>query len=191
VLCDDDGKVQGLLLTYSSQNSKWEDITSTRGFPISLLKPTLKSLKRGEIPKSYGLDVEFRTMRIVDAKNYGLSDKWVKKVESASNSKYTLLYIINILDSTSPAGKSLEVGDIVLTINGNMVTRMDELPSAIHYSEEVDMVKYFIIFHRKIFFFFNFVNIFCFVYRYYCVMEKKLTLKWQQRHIMKKRLHIL
>ena len=33
------------------------------------------------------------------------------------------------------------MGDIVLMINGNMITRMDELPAAIHYSEEVDMVK--------------------------------------------------
>lgn len=145
MLCDDDGKVQGLWLNYSLQNSKWEDITTTRGFPISLVKPTLNSLKRGEIPKLYGLDVEFRTMRIVDAKNYGLSDGWVYKIESASNSKHTLLYILSILDSTSPAGKLLEVGDIVLMINGNMITRMDELPAAIHYSEEVDMVKYFIL----------------------------------------------
>src|SRR4051794_41398696 len=108
-------------------------------------------------------------MRIVDAKNYGLSDEWVKKVESASNSKHTLLYILNILDSASPAGKLLEVGDLVLMMNGHMVTRMSDLPAAFHYSEEVDMVSMLYIYYEV--FFFNFiVYSFFFFYSCYYVM---------------------
>ncbi|RIA90832.1 trypsin-like cysteine/serine peptidase domain-containing protein [Glomus cerebriforme] len=140
VLCDGDGKVQGLWLTYSYQNDNCEEITYMKGFPISLIKPTLKSLKDGETPILHGLDVEFRTMRIVEAKNYGLSDEWVKKIESIKNSNHTLLHIINILDSTSPAGKLLKVGDIILMINGNIITKMSDLPAAIHYSKEVEIL---------------------------------------------------
>jgi hypothetical protein len=141
VLCDSDGKVQGLWLNYSSQNEKNKDITFMNGLPISLVKPVLEPLKRGETPKLRGIDVEFWTMRIAAARALGLSDEWVKKVESAPNSKHTLLYILNILDSTSSAGKLLEVGDLVLMMNGRMVTRMSDLPAAYHYSEEVDMVN--------------------------------------------------
>ncbi|RIA99361.1 trypsin-like cysteine/serine peptidase domain-containing protein [Glomus cerebriforme] len=140
VLCDADGKVQGLWLNYSSQNEKNKDITFMSGLPISLVKPVLEPLKRGEFPKLRGLDVEFWTMRIAAARALGLSDEWVRKVESAPNSKHTLLYILNILDSTSSAGKLLEVGDLVLMMNGRMVTRMSDLPAAFHYSEEVEMV---------------------------------------------------
>ncbi|RGB42648.1 trypsin-like cysteine/serine peptidase domain-containing protein [Rhizophagus diaphanus] len=140
VLCEEDGKVQGLWLTYSSQNDNWEEISFIKGFPISLIKPTMISLKNGEEPILYSLDVEFRTIRLVEAKNYGLSDDWVKKIESSKNSRHNLLSIINILDSASPAGKLLKVGDIVLTINDKIITKMADLPAAIYYSKEVDLL---------------------------------------------------
>jgi len=135
-LCDVDGKVQGLWLTYASQDGDF-----MCGLQISLVKPALEILKRGEFPELRGLNVEFWTMKMVKAKFLGLSSEWIKKVESTPNSKNSLLYILNILDTTSPAGKLLKVGDIVLTMNGNMVTRMNDLPAAFHYSEEVDMAS--------------------------------------------------
>src|SRR5688572_5755515 len=106
-------------MTYSTQNEKKHNTIFIKGFPISLVKPTLKSIKNGELPKLHDLDVEFRTMRIAKAKDLGLSEGWVKKVESIPNSKHKLLFVLNILDSTSPSGKLLQVGDIILTINGN------------------------------------------------------------------------
>jgi hypothetical protein len=144
VLCDGDGKVQGLWLTYSMQHENYTNGSYIAGFPISLVKPILKSLKNGEVPKLHDLDVEFRTMRIAEAKDHGLSDEWVKKIESIPNSKCKLLYVLNILDSTSNSGKLLKMGDIFLTINGNIVTQMDDLPMAFHYLEEVDIVRFFI-----------------------------------------------
>ncbi|CAB4482019.1 uncharacterized protein OCT59_029483 [Rhizophagus irregularis] len=140
VLCDNDGKVQGLWLVYSLQNNKQQNIAYKKGFSISLVKPTINSLKLGEIPKLYCLDVEFFIIKLSKAKYYGLSDEWVKKVESIPNSKYSLLRVLNILDSTSPSGKLLKVGDIVLKINDNMITKMSDLSMAYHYSEEVDML---------------------------------------------------
>src|SRR4051794_14501332 len=77
VLCDYDGKVQGLWLTYSSQVDFLETVFLT-GFPISLLKPTLDLLKCGKFPKLHGLDVEFWTMGIAEARDLGLSDEWVR-----------------------------------------------------------------------------------------------------------------
>jgi len=119
---------------------KKQNTRFVRGFPISLVKPTLKSIKDGETPKLHDIDFELRSMRIAKAKDLGLSDEWVKKIESVPNSKHKLLFVFNILDSTSPSGKLLEVGDIILMIDGKMVTRMDDLPMAYHYSEEVDIL---------------------------------------------------
>ncbi|RIA99412.1 trypsin-like cysteine/serine peptidase domain-containing protein [Glomus cerebriforme] len=140
VLCDGDGKVQALWLNYYLQNEKYHNILNKKGVPKSLVEPTLKSLKNGELPKLYSLDVEFGTIQIVKAKDHGLSDEWVKRFESIPNSKYELLRILHILDSTSRSGKLLEVGDIILMINGNLVSRMSDLSVAFHYSEEVDVL---------------------------------------------------
>jgi len=93
------------------------------------------------MPKLHNLNVEFWTMRIAPARTLGLTDKWVRKIEEVPNSKHTLLYVLNILETASPAGKLLKVGDLVLKMNGKVVTRMSDLPIVIHNSKTVDMVS--------------------------------------------------
>nr|CAG8646912.1 9767_t:CDS:2 [Entrophospora candida] len=142
VLCNEEGKVQALWLKYSSQNENEKDYIFFCGLPISLVKPTVELIKKGEHPELRGLNVEFWTRRISTARAYGLPNDWIKKIESAPNSKHTMLYVLNILDFTSPAGKLLKVGDIVLKMNRNLVTRMADLPKAYNEAEEVDMLVF-------------------------------------------------
>ncbi|CAG8601096.1 9341_t:CDS:2, partial [Racocetra fulgida] len=139
VLCESNGRVQAIWLKYSSQNDSENDYIFYCGLPISIVLPTIEMIKIGQYPQLRGLNVEFWTRRIATARAYGLSVEWIKRIESAANSKYTMLYVLNILDFTSPAGKLLKVGDIVLMMNDRLVTRMADLPRAYHQSEEVDM----------------------------------------------------
>ncbi|KAI8580689.1 hypothetical protein K450DRAFT_173290 [Umbelopsis ramanniana AG] len=141
LLCDDEGNVQGLWVNYSSQNEKGKDISFMCGLPINLVRPVIDPLIRGEKPELRGLDVEFWTMRIAAARTLGLSDAWVKKVEQSKNSRHTLLYVLNTLDERSESAKLLKVGDIILSLNGNIVTRMAEL-SVVQNMERVQMVVF-------------------------------------------------
>ncbi|RIB12352.1 trypsin-like cysteine/serine peptidase domain-containing protein [Gigaspora rosea] len=140
VLCESNGKIHALWLKYSSQNDSENDYIFFCGLPISIVLPTIEMIKVRKYPQLRGLNVEFWTRRIATARAYGLSTEWIKKIESAPNSKHSMLYVLNILDFTSPAGKLLKVGDIVLMMNGRLVTRMADLPAAYHQSEEVDML---------------------------------------------------
>lgn len=140
VLCESNGKVHAIWLKYSSQNDSENDYIFFCGLPISIVLPTIEMIKIRKYPQLRGLNVEFWTRRIATARAYGLSTEWIKKIESAPNSKHSMLYVLNILDFTSPAGKLLKVGDIVLMMNGRLVTRMADLPAAYHQSEEVDML---------------------------------------------------
>ncbi|CAG8506021.1 3909_t:CDS:2 [Cetraspora pellucida] len=140
VLCESNGRVQAIWLKYSSQNDSENDYIFYCGLPIAIVLTTIEMIKVGKYPQLRGLNVEFWTRRIATARAYGLSAEWIKRIESAKNSKHTMLYVLNILDFTSPAGKLLKVGDIVLMMNGRLVTRMADLPRAYHQSEEVDML---------------------------------------------------
>ena len=78
-------------------------------------------------------------MRIAAARIVGLSDEWIKKIENAPGSKYQIMYILNILNSNSPAARLLNIGDIVLSIDGKVITRMDDL-SEICTKPSIEMV---------------------------------------------------
>ncbi|KAF9201002.1 serine protease [Haplosporangium sp. Z 27] len=130
VLCNNEGEVQALWVNYSSQDEKGNDITFMSGLDISAVKIVLEPLMRGEYPKLRALDVEFWTMRIAAARSLGLTDAWVQKIESDPNSKHSLLYVLSLLDSTSPCSQMLRVGDIILELEGKVATGMSDLERA-------------------------------------------------------------
>ncbi|KAF9416024.1 serine protease, partial [Entomortierella beljakovae] len=127
VLCDGEGRVQALWVNYSSQDDKGNDISFMSGLDISCVYSVLEPFKKGEYPKLNGLDAEFWTMRIAAARSLGLTDQWVQKIESNPCSKHSLLYVLSLLDSTSPCSQMFRVGDIILELEGKVATGMKDL----------------------------------------------------------------
>ncbi|KAI8338055.1 trypsin-like cysteine/serine peptidase domain-containing protein [Chlamydoabsidia padenii] len=147
LLTTEDGLVQGLWVSYSSQNEKARDTSFMSGISSSLIRPTLDRmiLRDGDDnddgnPLTFkGLDAEFWTMRLAAARTLGLSDDWIKQIEVSGSTRHTLLYVLNILDERSALAKVLKVGDLVLTIQGKLVTRMTDL-TCLQDLDSVDMV---------------------------------------------------
>lgn len=145
---DADGNVHALWVSYSTQNEKGKDLAFMSGLPASLVRPTLERFvqqyKNGtQQPVVFkGLDVEMWTMRLAAARTLGLSDDWVRKVEQSGSTRHTLLYVLSILDERSPSAKVLNVGDVILSMNGNLVTRMSDLMRLHDHGDSVEMVSY-------------------------------------------------
>ncbi|KAF9930264.1 hypothetical protein FBU30_000684 [Linnemannia zychae] len=130
VLCDSEGLVQALWVNYSSQDEKGSDITFMSGLDVECVTQVIEPFKRGEYPRLRGLDVEFWTMRIAAARSLGLADEWVRRIESDPTSKHSLLYVLSLLDATSPCSQMLKVGDIILELEGRVATGMKDLERA-------------------------------------------------------------
>lgn len=146
LLTTEEGKVQGFWLSYSSQNDKGKDISFMSGLSASLVRPTIDRFLAGDTtPVFKGLDVELWTMRIAAARTLGLSDDWVRKVEQSGSTRHTLLYVLSILDERSPSAKVLNVGDVILSMNGNLVTRMSDLMHLHDHGDSVEMVGFKIV----------------------------------------------
>ncbi|RCH87295.1 serine protease, partial [Rhizopus stolonifer] len=140
LMTDDEGLVHALYVSYSSQNEKGKDISFMSGLSGTLVKPTIDQfIEHGDKMTLKGLDVELWTMRIAAARTLGLSDTWVKKIEESSSTRHTLLYVLNVLDERSPCAKVLNVGDVILSLDGQLVTRMSHL-MLVHQQDTVDMV---------------------------------------------------
>ncbi|ORX94491.1 trypsin-like serine protease [Basidiobolus meristosporus CBS 931.73] len=138
VLCNAEGQVLALWINYSSQDDKQKDISFMTGFSVDHLRPVVEPLSNGESPKLRTVDVEFWTLRIAAARTLGLTDEWVQRLESSGANQHTLLYVLSLLSSNSPVSKVLNVGDVVLEMNGKIVNKMGDL-AQLNKEEEVEM----------------------------------------------------
>lgn len=127
VLADEtDGSVQALWLSFSSQNDSGKDVQFMSGLSVDLIEPMIEKYMNGN-PCIRALDVEFWTMGVSSARDLGVPAKWIKKIESTSGSKHRFYYILNLTDVLSPCASILKVGDVILQMNGEVVTNMADI----------------------------------------------------------------
>jgi len=119
VIASQDGKVRALWVTYIVPGDK-NDIQVQHGLSVQLLEPVLSS------PSSmFSLPAELWTMKLSQARELGLSEAWVAKVEAAQHSRHTILQVLGV--PASEAKRHLHAADIVLDVNGVTPTRLSDI----------------------------------------------------------------
>jgi pro-apoptotic serine protease NMA111 len=78
----------------------------------------------------YSFEAEFDVQSLAVARELGLSDEWVKRLE-AHNPQRRQVLSINRLVAGSPAAALLEPGDVLLAIDGKVVNRFREVERAV------------------------------------------------------------
>jgi pro-apoptotic serine protease NMA111 len=151
VLCADDGLIWALWLSYLGDRHGSADVEFYNGLPTPYLKPLIDTLRKGEKPNLRILGCEFHSIELSSARTRGVSDEWIKKVEEASEDRHAF-FMVRRVDAELAKKKrllkegisrkitSLTVGDIVLSCNGKIVTRMYDL-NVQYAAESVDLVS--------------------------------------------------
>ncbi|KAI1265602.1 Pro-apoptotic serine protease NMA111 [Xylariaceae sp. FL1019] len=136
VLVDGEGNVQALWLTYLGERvhgSRDEE------YHLGLATPTLLSvlsqIQQGNIPKLRMLSMEFRPIAMSQARIMGVSEDWIHKVAEANKHSHHLFMVSKRTFERGSHPSVLLEGDIILTLNGNMITRVSELD--VMYSQEI------------------------------------------------------
>lgn len=122
------------------------------GLPTPYLGPIISSLRRGEKPNLRILGCEFHSIELSSARSRGVSDEWIEKVEKASDDRHAF-FMVRRLDAEVDAEKKrvleeglpqvnnlLIKGDIILSCNGKIVTRMYDL-NVQYAAQSVDLVR--------------------------------------------------
>ncbi|KAI9793967.1 MAG: hypothetical protein M1833_000485 [Piccolia ochrophora] len=126
VLVADDGTVHALWLSYlgerSSSSSK--DIEYHLGLATPTLLSTVRQIQRGEVPKLRMLNAEFNTVQMSQARIMGVSEEWIQQVE-ADNPERHQLFMVRKVECGHE--QSLQEGDVILSLNGKLITRVSEL----------------------------------------------------------------
>ena len=96
------------------------------GLPSSFIRPVTDALARGEVPEVYGLGADLAGTALVEARDRGLPDSWVTVLQQKDPERREVLQIYRV-HGESPAFGVLRDTDLLLAIDGEPVTRMDEI----------------------------------------------------------------
>jgi S1-C subfamily serine protease len=78
----------------------------------------------------YSFEAEFDVESLAAARKLGLPDSWVRRLEQHDQDRRQVLSIDRLV-AGSPAARLLEPGDLVLAIDGNVVSRFREVERAV------------------------------------------------------------
>ncbi|PMD37767.1 trypsin-like serine protease [Hyaloscypha variabilis F] len=148
ILMDDDGIVQALWLT-SLHYAGYSDVYRYYGLATSTIFPVISRVRQGEVPKLRFLSVEFEAITMSQARDMKVSEEWIGKVEVANPSCHQLFKVKKRTIQSDDKSKALLEGDIVLTLNSGIITRLSELDinddaesldaRVVRYGEEVNL----------------------------------------------------
>ena len=128
VLADKDGTVRAFWLSCDGE----EDKMYTMGVNVTDIMWELEFLRDGKLPDLKIIDVEFGSILIATARINGVPESWIKQIEDHATDKLQFLYVPSV--STNLDNKpacDLKPGDIVLSVNGKLITRFRDVDSII------------------------------------------------------------
>ncbi|KAI1386413.1 Pro-apoptotic serine protease NMA111 [Hypoxylon trugodes] len=136
VLVDKEGTVQALWLTYLGERSSGSrDEEYHLGLATPTLLPVVSQIQQGQDPKLRMLPVEFRAIAMSQARVMGVSEDWINKVFEANKHTHQLFMVSKCTFERDNRPTVLREGDIILTLNGKIITRVSELD--VMYSHEI------------------------------------------------------
>lgn len=131
VVINDKGQVSATWSSFAYQ-AGGESEQFNRGIPSELVSEFVDVVRSGD--PVYSLDAEYVYLPLFAARKLGLDEEWLDKLE-AHNPKGRRALNVSRLVAGSPAAKALRNGDMILAIDGKIVTTYRELERAVQKPE--------------------------------------------------------
>jgi S1-C subfamily serine protease len=127
VLSNEAGQVIGLWSSYAIENGR-DLAQENRGVPIDDVATMLDHIHSGT--PLHSLETELIPMQLADARQLGLSQEWLKKLELHDGNERQALMVVRTVGGSN-AASLLQQGDIVLAIDDHTVTHFAEVEQAV------------------------------------------------------------
>ena len=127
VLTDDRGEVQALWSSFAYESQRAIQQVS-RGVPADLVAEMIGVVAGGR--PLYSLEAGFELQPLAGARKLGLPEAWVHRIEDHDPSRRQVLSVDRPVAGT-PAAQLLQAGDLVLAVDGRIVTRFREVERAV------------------------------------------------------------
>lgn len=134
VLLGEDGVVQALWLNYLGERTPTthKDVEYHLGLAVPSLIRIVSQIAKGHIPSLRILPVESYVVQMSQVRIMGVSEEWIQRVAEANPSRHQLFMVRKVdcppMKSEAPPEEArLQEGDIILTLNDKLITRVSEL----------------------------------------------------------------
>jgi len=127
VLVDKRGRVSALWSSFAL-DSGGESTQFTRGVGADLVREFVDIVRSGR--PYYSLEAEFVYAPLFAARNRGIDEEWIAKLE-ANNPEYRRALSVTRLVAGTDAARQLRNGDFILAVDGNVVTSYRALEKAV------------------------------------------------------------
>jgi len=127
VLTDSRGRVAALWSSFAYEAGS-ETYQENKGVPADLVTEMLDVVRTGKPLRS--LEAELRHLPLSMARDFGIPEEWAHQLEQHDPQRRQLLSIVRTVAGTPAAGK-LMPGDLLLTIDGEVITRFREVERAV------------------------------------------------------------
>ena len=133
VIVDKRGRVAAIWSSFAVQNGG-ETAQFNRGVGADVVLEFVDIVRNGR--PFYSLEAEFVYMPLFAARNMGIDEDWLSRLEE-NNPVYRRVLSITRLVAGTPAANMLRNGDIVLAVDGGVVTSFRELEKAVQKQEVI------------------------------------------------------
>ncbi|MGH8150481.1 MAG: trypsin-like peptidase domain-containing protein [Steroidobacteraceae bacterium] len=127
VLANEHGDVVGLWSSFAYNDGRQPSQTE-KGVSIDLVAAMLDRIRHRE--PLHSLEVELEPIPLAAAQELGLSEAWLRKLEDHETTQRQALTAVRLV-AGSPAARLLDQGDILLAIDGKIVTRFRDVERAV------------------------------------------------------------
>jgi len=133
VLADKSGNVLGTWSSFAFENGR-ELAQDTRGVPIDVVADMIDRV-RTQRPL-HSLEVELGVVPLAAAQQIGLSEAWTQRLAQHTPTRREALSVVRMVGG-SAAAETLQQGDLLLAIDGEVVTRFREVEKAVADKDRV------------------------------------------------------
>jgi len=126
VLADKSGAVLGTWSSFAYENGR-ELAQDNHGVPIDLVADMIDRVRTAR--PLHSLEVELGEMPLAAARQIGLTDGWTQRLAQHTPTRREALTVLRMVGG-SAAARTLQQGDLLLAIDGQVVTRFREVERA-------------------------------------------------------------
>jgi pro-apoptotic serine protease NMA111 len=126
VLADKSGDVLGTWSSFAYENGR-ELAQDNHGVPIDVVADMIERVRTGR--PLHSLDVELSVLPLAAAREIGLPEGWTQRLAQHTPQRREALTVVRMAGG-SAAAQTLQQGDLLLAIDGQVVTRFREVERA-------------------------------------------------------------